>query len=165
MLVRVRRRGPTGVRSLDAGQAAATARSLLSFIFESEPRRRPQARAVRVRGGGVAGDDRFQPLFLRVFFALLGGAVQCLFFFRLPLSSPLRPLSSSEALDAEPPPPSAVKGVAAAGQRMANGRVASGTPDACPDAHVKICIDASEPGTATPKNQDAVQFFPTPSAG
>lgn len=72
---------------------------------------------------------------------------------------------SSEALDAEPPPPSAVKGVAAAGQRMANGRVASGTPDACPDAHVKICIDTSEPGTATPKNQDAVQFFPTPSAG
>ncbi|KAL3233239.1 hypothetical protein MRX96_022877 [Rhipicephalus microplus] len=72
---------------------------------------------------------------------------------------------SSEALDAEPPPPSAVKGVAAAGQRMANGRVASGTPDACPDAHVKICIDVSEPGTATPKNQDAVQFFPTPSAG
>ncbi|XP_077514352.1 uncharacterized protein LOC144125121 isoform X2 [Amblyomma americanum] len=75
---------------------------------------------------------------------------------------------SSEALDAEPPPPSAPaanKGVAAAGLRMANGRVASGTPDACPDAHqsVKICIDASEPGTATPKNQDAVQFFPTPS--
>lgn len=79
-------------------------------------------------------------------------------------------IRSSEALDAEPavpsaPPAPAAKGVAAAGLRMANGRVASGTPDACQDAHqsVKICIDASEPGTATPKNQDAVQFFPTPS--
>ncbi|EEC10970.1 potassium/sodium hyperpolarization-activated cyclic nucleotide-gated channel 2 [Ixodes scapularis] len=47
---------------------------------------------------------------------------------------------------------------------MANGRVSSGTPEdkeAASDAHnVKICIDAGEPGSATPGHQDTAQFFP-----
>ncbi|KAM7285732.1 potassium/sodium hyperpolarization-activated cyclic nucleotide-gated channel 2 [Ixodes scapularis] len=76
---------------------------------------------------------------------------------------------SSEALDADPPAPSvgsplAPKGGATVGLRMANGRVSSGTPEdkeAASDAHnVKICIDAGEPGSATPGHQDTAQFFP-----